>query len=157
MTVVFDRVNSVLESVKLCKVPGYKTCVRILFFSAGKWVFFLGSGLDLLLCNVFVGFFCYNSDVNKVGVPREKALNCVEFVSILIIQSREGFELEIYGGCPIKSLFRELKLVSISNAHRDVVIILQPFDATPEHQFFKVGSVRCIYQYLKTVLEVESK
>jgi hypothetical protein len=85
MAVVLNCINTVLETVELCKVPWDKSCVGIFLFCAGKRVFFLGNYFDLLLGNFIFSLFGNNPDVDQVGIANEETFDLVKLVSVLIV------------------------------------------------------------------------
>ena len=61
-----------------------------------------------------------------------------ELFEMLVVQSGESLKFEIGGGAPVEAFLGELVLIAVGNAHCDVVVVFEGFDAAPEEQLFKV-------------------
>ena len=136
--VIFNRQNSIEQSVCLSEISGDKILVRVLFFRVVKWVFFLDLLYNLFHFLLGLNFF-HHSVINLGRVSLETARKLVIQVTVLSVQLREWLEFEIRPRCEIETLVWELILAVVSQTNGDVVIFsFCALDAAPELELLEV-------------------
>ena len=96
MTVVFNRIDIVLESVKFSEISWNETSVGVFLFSTSKRVFLLRRSFHLFLCDFLIAFLSDNSNVHVIWISDKETFNCIKFVSILIVQRGERLKFKVY-------------------------------------------------------------
>jgi|JI9StandDraft_2_1071091.scaffolds.fasta_scaffold223646_1 hypothetical protein len=134
MTIIFNSVNCNLQTIELSKVSGDKACIWVLLFSASKRISLLRRFGIILCCIIIITLRLFWNDVNVnlIRISREKTLNWVECLKVLVIQCREVFEFKISWGSPVETLFRELVLVRECNTKTYIVVLLCTIDTAPK-------------------------
>lgn len=142
MAVVLDGEHNVEKAIDLLKVALYEVDQRVVFHTRCKRIL-LFYYLLLLFLLQFLPFdwlrnvlFNFNKHVHWVSLEHARK-RIIDFL-VLIVLGEERLEIEGVRECPVEAFLRELVLVGVSDAHRNVVVMFDTTDLSPEEKFFKV-------------------
>jgi hypothetical protein len=88
--------------------------------------------LSFLLLLLSLYFFRFNFEMDSFRISRNNAFNAIVFVFVLIVESGEGFELEVRRASIEEALLRELIATSVDYAHGNVVVSIHADDLAPK-------------------------